>query len=190
MITDIRKPIETNGGDWMARFGEQWKTQVSRVKERFSGAIEEVRLPVEQPTDVPILYVKPGSLIEVLRFLKEEPGFEYAFLSDITATDEGGERRFEVVYNLFSISKKTRIRVKTRIAENEEVPTAIGLWTGANWAEREVWDMFGIRFAGHPDLRRILMDERWVGHPLRKDYPLRGYQVQTTPEPAHPDFLE
>ena len=111
--------------------------------------------------------------------MKSEPGFEYGFLSDLTATDEEIAPRFEMVYNLFSTRHKWRIRLKVRVREDEEVPTAIPVWPGANWAEREVWDMYGIRFKGHPDLRRILMDERWEGHPLRKDYPLRGYQIFT-----------
>lgn len=186
---DIRTPISHNGGDWLAKFGETWKEQVSRLQSRFGGAIEEVRMPGDYPTDVPIIYVKKDSIIEVLRALKSDSGFEYGFLSDITATDEEVNPRFEVVYNLFSVTKHWRIRLKVRVVENEEVPTATVLWKAADWAEREIWDMFGIRFTGHPDLRRILMDERWQGHPLRKDYPLRGYQVFTDPEQAHTELL-
>lgn len=85
---------------------------------------------------------------------------------------------------------KCRVRVKVKIAENEKFNTLIPLWEGANWAEREIYDMFGIHFEGHPDLRRILMDMRWEGHPLRKDYPLRGYQVFLTPEPLDPELLK
>jgi NADH-quinone oxidoreductase subunit C len=187
---DIRTPISTNGGDWQAKFGETWKTQAARLQERFGGSIERIGLPGTDAVDVPVVFSKAQGILELLRFLKDEQGFEYAFLSDITATDEEVSPRFEVVYNLFSHTKKCRIRVKVRVEEGAEVPSAVPLWKAANWAEREIWDMFGIKFSGHPDLRRILMDERWVGHPLRKDYPLRGYQLQTTPEPAHPDFLE
>ncbi|MGH7371900.1 MAG: NADH-quinone oxidoreductase subunit C, partial [Candidatus Methylomirabilales bacterium] len=82
------------------------------------------------------------------------------------------EPRFEVVYNLYSISRADRIRVKVRVLDGTEVPSVTGVWPTANWHEREVFDMFGIRFAGHPDLRRILMPEDWEGHPLRKDYPV------------------
>jgi NADH-quinone oxidoreductase subunit C len=147
-------------------------------------------MPLEYPTDVPILYVKKESVIPLLQFLKADPSCAYEFLSDITATDEEVEPRFEVVYNLYAPSKRTRIRVKTRVRDGESCPTATSLWPAANWAEREIWDMFGVKFAGHPDLRRILMDERWQGHPLRKDYPLRGYQVFTEPMQARPELLD
>lgn len=187
---DIRTSIPTNGGDWLAKFGEAWKTQAEQLKQKFGEAIEVIRMPPGYPTDVPIVYVKKDSIIQVLQFLKAEPGFEYGFLADITATDEEADPRFEVVYNLRSINRHWRIRIKVRVRENEEVPTAVGVWPGANWAEREVWDMFGIKFAGHPDLRRILMDVRWQGHPLRKDYPLRGYQVFPTPIPIDEKLLD
>lgn len=187
---DIRTPVPTIYGDFVAKFGETWKTQVAGLQQKFGSAIEEVRMPPDYPTDVPIVYVKKEALVEVIAFLKNEPGFEYSFLADITATDEEIEPRFEVVYNLFSLNRKWRIRVKTRVRENEEVPTLVRVWEGANWAEREVFDMFGVKFAGHPDLRRILMDERWEGHPLRKDYPLRGYQIFPTPMPIRPELLD
>jgi len=187
---DIRKPIPTNGGDWLTKFGESWKLQTEKLKEKFRDVIEDVLMPPAYPTDVPIVFVKKDSIVEVLRFLKTTSGFEYEFLSDITATDEETHPRFRVVYNLFSPTRHWRIRVKVCVAENEEVPTAIPVWKGADWAEREVWDMYGIRFKGHPDLRRILMDNRWEGHPLRKDYPLRGYQVFSEPEAADPTLLE
>jgi len=187
---DIRKPIPTNCGDWVTRFGETWKTQVAQLRQKFGDQIQEVRMPPEGLTDVPIIYVKKDSLVPVLAFMKSESGFEYGFLSDITATDEEIEPRFEVVYNLFSQSRHWRIRLKIRVGENEDVPTAVSVWPGANWAEREVWDMFGIKFKGHPDLRRILMDVRWQGHPLRKDYPLRGYQLFPEPEEIDTQLLE
>lgn len=185
---DVRQPIATNGGDWLTQFGEAWKKQIAEVREKFGAAIEEVRMPPEYPTDVPIIYVQKESVVPLLQFLKETVG--YNFLADITATDEEIEPRFEVVYNLFSIQNRFRIRVKTRVRDGDEVPTATAVWSGANWAEREVFDMFGVKFRGHPDLRRILMTAKWVGHPLRKDYPLRGYQVFTEAEPIDPTRLE
>lgn len=187
---DIRTPISTNGGDWLTKFSELWKKQVAQLREAFNSVIEEVRMPGEYPTDVPIIYLKKEAIVDILKFLKEQPGFDYGFLSDITATDEEIEPRFEVVYNLFSHSNKNRIRLKVRAHEGEEVPTVTSVWKAADWAEREVYDMFGVKFKGHPDLRRILMDSRWQGHPLRKDYPLRGYQIFTEPQPADPTLLE
>ena len=193
---DIRTAIPTNQGDTLPRFSEIWKNQLSRLQARFSSAIEEVRMPGDCPTDVPIVYVKKEFTIGVLSFMKTEQGFEYGFLSDLTAVDEmqtenePGLPRFEVVYNLYSMTTRARIRVKIRVRDGEEVPTSIPIWPGANWAEREVWDMFGIKFTGHPDLRRILMDERWQGHPLRKDYPLRGYQIFAEPEQINQSLLD
>jgi NADH-quinone oxidoreductase subunit C len=187
---DIRTPVPTIYGDWPTLFGEDWKRQIAALKEKFGEQIEEVRMPGEAATDVPIVYVKKSAILSVLSFVKGEKGFEYGFLSDITATDEEVEPRFEVVYNLYSIENRWRLRLKVRVRDGEGVPTATPLWDGANWAEREVWDMFGIRFEGHPDLRRILMDVRWEGHPLRKDYPLRGYQIFPTTEPIDTDLLK
>ena len=187
---DVRQPIPTNGGDWIAKFGEIWKNQAVKAKEKFGSVIEEVKFPGEYTTDVPIFYIKKDSIIDVLKYFKEEPEFEYGFLSDITATDEEIEPRFEVVYNLYSLNKRCRIRLKVRVSEGQEVPSVVSLWKAANWAEREVFDMFGVKFSGHPDLRRILMDYRWVGHPLRKDYPLRGYQIFTDSAPIDPSLLE
>ena len=187
---DVRHPISTNGGDWLVKFGDAWKKQVEQVKAKFGQSIEEVRMPPEAFTDVPILYVQKDSIVPLLKYLKEEPDFEYGFLSDITATDEESNPRFEVVYNLFSHSYRRRIRVKVRVAEGDEVPTSISVWKGADWAEREVYDMYGIKFKGHPDLRRILMDNRWEGYPLRKDYPLKGYQIFSEPQPIDPSLLK
>lgn len=187
---NINTPVPSIYGGDFEKFGAIWKTQVAELQSTFLGAIEDVRFPREFPTDVPIIYVKKESIIAVLDHLRVAPGFGYGFLADLTATDEEIEPRFEVVYNLLSHTNMSRIRVKTRVHAGEEVPTATGLWMAANWPEREVFDMFGVRFSGHPHMRRILMDDRWVGHPLRKDYPLRGYQLfPDTPAPK-PEFLE
>ncbi len=187
---DIRKPISSQGGDSILKFLDLWKKQASVLKQKFGVAIEEIRMPLDDLTDVPIVYVQKDSIISILKFLKEDSEFEYRFLADITATDEESEPRFELVYNLFSHQNRCRIRVKVRVRESDAVATAVSVWEGANWAEREVYDMFGIRFDGHPDLRRILMDHRWVGYPLRKDYPLRGYQMFVDSEPVNLSLLE
>lgn len=116
--------------------------------------------------------VVPGRSLEVLRFLKETDGLEFDMLVDLTAVDYLGESpRFEVVYHLLSLRHNHRVRVKLRVgAEAPEVDSAVPLWPAANWMEREAWDLYGIRFRGHPDLRRILLYEEFEGHPLRKDY--------------------
>ncbi|OGC92107.1 MAG: hypothetical protein A2W25_17245 [candidate division Zixibacteria bacterium RBG_16_53_22] len=122
--------------------------------------------------------VQPQDMPEICRFLKTEPELKYNFLSCITAADylEQREKRFEVVYVLFSIPNNFRVILKTRVNENEEIPTLTSLWGTANWQEREVFDMFGLKFSGHPNLKRILMDDDWVGYPQRKDFPLT-YEV-------------
>lgn len=117
------------------------------------------------------------SLLDVLRTLKESSGFD--MLADITCVDylEYGDAkdRFGLVYVLTSTQTNERIIVRTYVNDPEPTaPSAVGLWEGANWMEREVWDMFGIRFADHPDLRRVLLPEEFTAHPLRKDYPLQG----------------
>lgn len=121
--------------------------------------------------------VPAEQLHEVLRVLKEQ--FHFDMLVDITCVDylhyPGAKHRFGLVYLLLGTETNERLTVRCYLDEPElEVPSATDLWEGANWLEREVWDMFGIRFAGHPDLRRILLPEQFAAHPLRKDYPLQG----------------
>jgi NADH-quinone oxidoreductase subunit C len=112
-------------------------------------------------------------IAEVARHLKEKEDFRYCV--DVTAVDwKKREPRFDVVYHLYSFSKNDRIRLKCGAADGQEVPSVAGVFLAADWSEREVYDMFGVRFAGHPDLRRILTWEGFNGHPLRKDFPLEG----------------
>lgn len=187
---NIHTPLKTNGGDWIPKYGEIWKKQIEKVKAKFGAAIENVRTPWDYPTDVPIFMVKKNQIVEILKFLRTDADCEYFFLSDMTATDEETNPRFEVVYNLFARDRGPRIRVKCKVAEGEEVPTAVSVWKGADWAEREIYDMYGIKFSGHPNMRRILMDYRWEGYPLRKDYPLDGYQLFPDAEPPDPERLK
>jgi NADH-quinone oxidoreductase subunit C len=187
---NIFTEIPTNGGSWKQKYGEAWKKQIEKAKAKFGDAIEAIHTPWDYPTDVPIFFVKKSRVVDFLAFLKSDSDCAYQFLSDLTATDEGGDPRFEVVYNLFARDRGYRIRVKCRVAENEEVPTLSAVWKGADWAEREVFDMYGIRFTGHPNLRRILLDYRWEGFPLRKDYPLDGYQLFPDAEPPDPERLK
>jgi NADH-quinone oxidoreductase subunit C len=121
------------------------------------------------------LIVEASQLPEVATWLRDASEAAFDFCSDVTATDwPPRAARFDVIYNLYSIRHRHRVRLKVRIGEADTVPTITGVWPAANWLEREVFDMFGIRFDGHPDLRRILMPEDWQGHPERKDYPLEG----------------
>jgi NADH/F420H2 dehydrogenase subunit C len=122
------------------------------------------------------IHIPPSGVIPVFTFLKYHTAAEYTQISDITAVDyPTKDQRFEVVYNLLSVRHNSRIRVKTYADEATPVPSLCGLYDGANWYEREVYDLFGVFFTGHPDLRRIMTDYGFDGHPLRKDFPMTGY---------------
>jgi len=123
-----------------------------------------------------VIYIPPAAVIPVFSFLKYNTAAEFTQVSDITAVDfPTRDQRFEVVYNLLSVRHNSRIRVKTYADEASPVPSITSLYDGANWYEREVYDLFGVFFIGHPDLRRIMTDYGFDGHPLRKDFPLTGY---------------
>lgn len=152
---------------------------VETVREKFPEAvIETVEFRDEQT-----IVLKPENLVEVCTYLNKN--LQYNLLETITAVD-WLERvpRFDVVYQLLSLPNQCFIRLKVRVGqrreEHPEVPSVTGVWPGANWYEREVYDLFGITFSGHPDLVRILMPSDWTTHPLRKDYPLSGFDL---PEP-------
>jgi NADH-quinone oxidoreductase subunit C len=118
--------------------------------------------------------------LDVLRTLRDEPSLRFNMLTDLTVVDwQGQDPRFEVVYHLYSLEHKHRLRIKVGAGESEAecwVDSACSLWHAANWSEREAFDLYGVKFRGHPDLRRILMYEEFVGHPLRKDYPQNARQ--------------
>ena len=121
------------------------------------------------------LIVSAARLLDVAAHLRDTPGAQFDFCSDVTATDWPPRPvRFDVIYCLYSTTLKHRVRMKVRAADGVPVDSVTSVWPAANWLEREVFDMFGITFAGHPDLRRILMPDEWQGHPQRKDYPLEG----------------
>jgi len=142
----------------------------AKLKKEYSEKIEEIYFF----RGILNLVIKPSDVIEICRYLKTDSDLNFNFLSCVTAVDYLGKRdkRFEVVYVLFSIRKHHRIIIKIRVDEGEEVPSLTALWDTANFQEREVYDMFGIKFSGHPDMTRILMDDDWVGYPQRKDFPL------------------
>jgi NADH-quinone oxidoreductase subunit C len=124
----------------------------------------------------PTLWIEPARIVEVCRFLKDQQ--QFVRLSAITAVDWlPAAPRFEVVYLLHSLSRNQRLRLKCWVAEGDaEIDSVTGVWRTADWYEREVFDMFGVRFRNHPDLTRILMPSDWEGHPLRKDYPVHGHK--------------
>jgi NADH-quinone oxidoreductase subunit C len=150
------------------------------LSETFPGGVLETALPQGDAVAV----VAPGHLLKVMEFLKNDARLRFNMLADVTAVDYlGREPRFDVVYHLVSIPLGQRLRIKVRPADPDPaVDSLVPLWDSANWLEREVWDMFGIRFIGHPDLKRILLYEEFQGHPLRKDYPIRKRQPLIGPK--------
>lgn len=123
-----------------------------------------------------LLFIRPEKIAGLCRFLKDTQGFER--LSGITAIDRFPmEPRFEVLYLLHSVSRNLRLKMKVAVPSSQcEVASVTGVWPAANWYEREVFDLFGVRFSGHPDLRRLMMPDYWEGHPLRKDFPVHGHK--------------
>lgn len=146
--------------------------------------------PYEGPGGDDVVFVKRERLAEVARFLKEDPALDFRMAPYVTAVDYlGQEPRFEVVYNCVSTARNHRVRLRVRVPEGDPtLPSLTGVWRGVNWYERYCWDMYGLRFDGHPDHRRLFLYDEFVGHPLRKDYPLRGRQP-LTPERDVPDLF-
>jgi NADH-quinone oxidoreductase subunit C len=124
---------------------------------------------------VPIVKVPPERLVEICRFLRDDEGANFRYLSNLHGTHHPDRPKpLEVVYNLTSLTLGHWLELKVEVADGEEVPSVCGVWKTAGWHEREAFDLVGIRFAGHPDLTRILLPDDWTGHPLRKEYPLEG----------------
>jgi NADH-quinone oxidoreductase subunit C len=122
------------------------------------------------------IIVPATQIVTVAQSLRDAPDARFDYLSDLTAVDwpPRAQARFDVVYCLYSTHLRHRVRLKVRVSEKDPLPSVTGVWPAANWLEREVWDMFGVNFTGHPDRRRLLMPEDWQGFPQRKDYPLEG----------------
>ncbi len=138
------------------------------LRKNIGDAIEEA----DDTLDLTIRVKKDG-ILDVCRFLHDTEGLDFDYLTDICGVDyPSRQSRFDVVYHLYSINKRHRIRIKAAVGENEGIASVESVWRAANWYEREVYDMFGIMFNNHSDLRRILLPEDWKGHPLCKDYPL------------------
>jgi NADH-quinone oxidoreductase subunit C len=160
---------------------QPWDDELARrVRERFGPAIKESLTYLGQNYFV----VDAAAIVSICGYLKHEEEFNY--LVDLTAVDyPKREKRFEVVYTLYSFPRNTRVRVKASIAENEPIESVTPVWQTANWLEREAYDMFGIRFSGHPDLKRILLPDGWQGFPLRKDYSIIQQDTQWVRENLH-----
>jgi NADH-quinone oxidoreductase subunit C len=150
-----------------------------KLKEQFPEAVQAISAAHGEVTVV----ISRERIVESCRFLKNDPDLRYDILMDMAGVDYlGREPRFEVVYHLYSIPHNSRLRLKVRVSESDPVvPSVTAVWSTANWHEREAFDMVGIRFANHPDLRRIYMPDDYPGHPLRKDFPALGPDVEVDP---------
>ncbi|OWZ40988.1 NADH dehydrogenase (ubiquinone) Fe-S protein 3 [Cryptococcus neoformans] len=171
-VAPFKEPAGVNPAEKLAsvqtplhQYGQYILTSLPKYVQQFSVYKDELTI-----------YIPPQAVLPVFTFLRDHTQCQYRQIVDITAVDFPTKpNRFEVVYHLLSHAHQSRIRVKTYADEVTPVPSVVGLFNGANWFEREVWDMYGVFFEGHPDLRRILTDYGFEGHPLRKDFPLTGY---------------
>jgi len=144
---------------------------IVRLQEKFPASVLEVATFREEVT----VTVPKEDIFEICKFLCSDPDLRFEFLTDLCGVDFFPRTpRFEVVYLLYSMKNNQRLRLKTRVGENESVSSVESIWKAANWLEREAYDLFGISFANHPDLRRILLWDGYEGHPLRKDFPVEG----------------
>ena len=150
---------------------------VRRLRERTADAVEEATTFLGQLS----IRVKPGSIVAACTMLRDDAETPFNYLSDLTCVHypERDEAPFEVVYNLYSIAKNERVRLKVAVGD-EGIDSVTRVWPAANWMEREVYDLFGVRFKNHPDMRRLLLPQDWDGHPLRKDYPLEFMENEWT----------
>jgi NADH-quinone oxidoreductase subunit C len=144
---------------------------VKKLKEKFPASILEVTTFRNEVT----VTVSKGEIFEICKFLYSDPDLQYQMLTDLCGVDFYPEfPRFEVVYLLYSMTKQQRLRLKVKVGNSESVSSVESIWKAADWLEREVYDLFGISFDNHPDLRRILLWDGYEGHPLRKDFPVEG----------------
>jgi NADH-quinone oxidoreductase subunit C len=176
-ISDLESgPQTTPGGDASPFAGAasvDMHPSVAALRAKFPGAVQHHTIA---GGDEHIVYIPADRNVEILAWLANDESQQYDLLADLTAIDFGGGRPLEVVYQLWSIPLKRALRVKTLLPlDSLDIASVEGIWKTADWLEREVFDLFGINFSGHPDMRRILMPENYAeGHPLRKDFPLRG----------------
>ncbi|HVK04697.1 MAG TPA: NADH-quinone oxidoreductase subunit C [Armatimonadaceae bacterium] len=190
--TDVR--LGLSGSDLAIR-DRQFKADVARLDESnltpdtsaefkalVDGGLGDEIVIAKRFRGQDFLTVKKERIVDILTVMRDDPECRFNLISDILGLDLLGfdrEPRYEVVYSLYSIPHQKRIVVKAQVDEDDpSIDTASGVWIGAEWPEREIYDLFGITFVGHGDLRRIMMPDDWVGHPLRKDYPLGGEEVE------------
>ena len=199
--TDVR--LGLTGSDLMIR-DRQFKKDLSALDERGlnpdispefkalvdAGLGDEI-VASKRFRDQDFITVRKDRIVEILTVMRDHPDCRYDWVSDILGVDLlgfDGEPRFEIVYSLYSLATYRRIVIKAQVDEDEpEIDSAHEVWPAAPWPEREIFDLFGIHFTGHPDLRRIMMPDDWVGHPLRKDYPLGGEEVEFSHNVRHQD---
>ena len=181
--TDLQlREIQIRRPDEWVELNPDDHAELRLIQQQFAGDIITSRLFRDEKTIV----VKKDNIAAICRLLRDAEETNYNYLSDITCVDRldfisDDEDRFEVLYNLYSMGTFGRLRLKARVSEDDPaIDTVEGVWPNANWVEREVYDMFGITFNHHSDLRRILMPDDWVGHPLRRDFPLGGEEVEFT----------
>ena len=153
-----------------------WNLVGDALQERVVAAMPSEVIRFERICNEDVICTGPDHLITLLWFLRDDDACQFKSLVDVTAVDyPAREKRFEIVYQLLSYKKNVRLRVKVSVNEEEDVPSAVPVFPSAGWLEREVWDMYGVTFADHPDPRRIITDYGFEGHPQRKDFPLTGY---------------
>jgi NADH-quinone oxidoreductase subunit C len=149
------------------------RTELQKIRAAQADAVLDVEECPER--DMFWITIRPRALVPVAKLLRDDPALDFKLLCDLTCVDRPyEERRFTVLYNFYSLNRNRRVFLKVQVPEGEKVPTLSEIFPCANWAEREVYDLFGVEFQGHPDLRRIEMPDDWEGHPLRKDYPTVG----------------
>jgi NADH-quinone oxidoreductase subunit C len=181
--TDLQlRDIQVRRPDEWVELNPDDSPEFRLIQERFPGDIVASRLFRGEKT----IAVKKDNIVAICRLLRDSPETNYNYLSDLTAVDlleavdeDSGVPRFEMVYNMYSMGTFQRFRLKAQVSEDDPaIDTVEVVWPNANWAEREVFDLFGITFNNHTDLRRIMMPDDWVGHPLRKDFPLGGEEIE------------
>lgn len=184
--TDLQlREIQTKRPDEWVDLNPDDCVELRLIQEQFPGSVVQTRLFRGEKTIV----IRKDNVVGICKLLRDARQTNYNYLSDITCfdrldimdEDDENEMRFEVIYNLYSMGTFGRLRLKAQVSEDDAtIDTVEVIWPNANWNEREVYDMFGISFNNHSDLRRILMPDDWVGHPLRKDFPLGGEEIEFT----------